>query len=74
MSGLILVGDDEKKIRLYQRMQAAIRTCHVVDDCKEIADQATAIAAYYKQIKDNESLRNSLRSSFARGAASASFC
>jgi hypothetical protein len=60
VGGLIALGDDDKKIRLYQRMQAAIRTCHTVDDCKEIADQATAIAAYYKQIKDDSSLKKFL--------------
>jgi hypothetical protein len=46
---------------LYQRMQAAIAECHSVDGCKHIATQAGAIAAYYKQIKDDESVRKFLQ-------------
>lgn len=42
---------------LYARMQTAIACCHSIDDCRETAAQATAIAAYYKQIKDDESVR-----------------
>src|SRR5262249_27415164 len=42
---------------LYAKMAGAIASCYAVDDCKEIHDQASAIAAYYKQIKDDESLR-----------------
>jgi hypothetical protein len=45
---------------LYRRMSNAIARCHSIDDCKEIADQASAIAAYYKQIKDDESVRKFL--------------
>jgi hypothetical protein len=41
---------------LYQRMQGAITRCYSVDDCVAIADQAAAIAAYYKQIKDDRSV------------------
>lgn len=43
--------------QLYAKMQTAITECHSVDDCKQIADQASAIAAYFKQIKDDESVR-----------------
>jgi hypothetical protein len=46
---------------LYQRMQVAIAECHSVDDCKNIATQAGAIAAYYSQIKDDESVRKFLQ-------------
>ena len=42
---------------LYARMHKAISVCHSVDDCREIAKQADAIAAYYKQIKDDTSMR-----------------
>lgn len=41
---------------LYERMREAIAICYTVDDCKEIANQAAAIAAYYSQIKDDESV------------------
>lgn len=41
---------------LYARMQTAISRCHSVDDCISIGDQAAAIAAYYKQINDEESI------------------
>ncbi|PWT79151.1 MAG: hypothetical protein C5B60_00160 [Chloroflexi bacterium] len=46
---------------LYSRMQTAIAECHSIDDCKNIATQAGAIAAYYKQIKDDESVRRFLQ-------------
>jgi len=42
-------------------MQGAIQTCHAIDECKEIADRAVAIAAYYKQIKDDTSVRQFLQ-------------
>lgn len=45
---------------LYGRMQTAIAQCYDLDDCKVIADQSAAIAAYYKQIKDDESMRKFL--------------
>ena len=41
----------------YQAMVAAIAECHRVDECKELADRATAMAAYYKQIRDDTSMR-----------------
>lgn len=46
---------------LYKRMQNAIAECYSVDDCKQIATQANAIAAYYKQIKDDESVKKFLQ-------------
>jgi hypothetical protein len=49
-------GYVDKPNQLYLQMQTAISACHSVDDCREIADQAHAIAAYYKQIKDDESV------------------
>jgi hypothetical protein len=42
-------------------MRIAIAECYSIDDCKEIAVQANAIAAYYKQIKDDESVRKFLQ-------------
>ena len=45
---------------LYARMSSAIAHCYKVDDCKDIADQAAAISAYYKQIRDDESVRKFL--------------
>lgn len=42
---------------LYARMQTAIAQCYSIDECTQAATQAAAIAAYYKQIKDDESVR-----------------
>jgi hypothetical protein len=47
-------------LALYDRMQTAIAECYAVDDCLQIASQAGAIAAYYKQIKDDGSVRQFL--------------
>jgi hypothetical protein len=44
-------------VSLYERMSSAIEKCHSIDDCQNIANQATAIAAYHKQIKDDASMR-----------------
>jgi hypothetical protein len=52
---LVPVGNGGAPV-LYQRMQAAIADCHSIDDCKRIATQASAIAAYYDQIQDDESV------------------
>ena len=41
-------------------MQTAIGKCFSFDECKAIADQAAAIAAYHKQIKDDASMRRFL--------------
>jgi hypothetical protein len=46
---------------LYDRMREAISACYAVDDCKKIASQAHAFAAYYKQIKDDETVRKFLQ-------------
>lgn len=46
--------------QLYRKMHDAIVTCHTIDDCVGIREQATAIAAYFKQIKDDESLHKFL--------------
>jgi hypothetical protein len=53
-----LAGD--KPLQLYAKMQTAIAQCHSVDECKGVADQATAISAYYKQIKDDISMKKFL--------------
>jgi hypothetical protein len=49
-----------KTVRLYEKMQTAIGACFSFDECKAIADQAAAIAAYHKQIKDDASMRQFL--------------
>lgn len=51
------LGSVDRPNQLYSRMQTAIDRCYSVDDCKTIADQANAIAAYFKQTKDDASLR-----------------
>jgi hypothetical protein len=53
---IICAGNGPQPV-LYDRMRMAIAECHLIDDCKQIAIQASAIAAYYKQIKDDESVR-----------------
>ncbi|HEX5957548.1 MAG TPA: hypothetical protein VFY92_02690, partial [Hyphomicrobiaceae bacterium] len=42
---------------LYQRMREAIAACHDVDECKDVADRALAMATYYEQANDQESIR-----------------
>jgi hypothetical protein len=49
-----------KTVQLYEKMQTAISACFSFDECKAIADQAAAIAAYHKQIKDDASMRQFL--------------
>jgi hypothetical protein len=41
----------------YDVMAAAIADCHTVDDCKELADRASAAAEYCKQLCDFETER-----------------
>ena len=50
-----------KSSALYAQMQTAIARCYSVDEYKEVAAHATAIAAYYKQIHDDESVRKFLQ-------------
>jgi hypothetical protein len=38
-------------------MVSAIDICHRVDECKDIIDKSIALAAYYKQIEDNETVQ-----------------
>lgn len=56
-----LVTIERKPVDLYQRMQTAIARCYSIDEYKEIAKQASAIAAYYEQIKDDETVRKFLQ-------------
>jgi hypothetical protein len=55
-----LVISNNKIPGLYGRMQDAIAQCYDMDDCKVIAEQANAIAAYFKQINDDDSMRKFL--------------
>jgi hypothetical protein len=41
-------------------MQTAIAACGAIDECMALSNQATAVAAYYKQIKDDTSMRQFL--------------
>jgi len=50
-----LILPPSKSTELYERMRGAVDTCHTIDDCKEIGNQAAGIAAYYAQIQDRES-------------------
>lgn len=50
----------DKPGQLYAHMQSAIAACYSVDDCEKIAKQADAIAAYFKQISDDDSVRRFL--------------
>lgn len=60
MSNDMVMTEERPRPAAYERMQAAIAECHAVDEVKFIADQAGAMAAYYKQIKDEESERKFL--------------
>lgn len=51
----------DKTIQLYERMRAAIVACEAIDEVQSVAHQAQAIAAYYKQIKDDETERKFLQ-------------
>jgi len=62
MSKLVIRKSSD--LALYERMQSAIAECYSIDDCKQIATQAGAIAAYYKQIQDDESVRKFLQIKF----------
>lgn len=60
MKDLALPPGVAKTVQLYEKMQTAISACFSFDECKAIADQAAAIAAYHKQIKDDASMRQFL--------------
>jgi hypothetical protein len=64
MNDLILGEGGDKKVRLYERMQTAIDECHSIDEFRDVADHASAIAAYYAQIKDKETVRKFLEIQF----------
>lgn len=44
----------------YERMIEAIADCHSVDECKETANRAEALAAYARQVRDDGSLKQYL--------------
>jgi hypothetical protein len=44
-------------VGLYDNMRSAIIACHAADECKDIADKSAAMATYFKQIKDDDSVR-----------------
>jgi hypothetical protein len=46
----------ENSLTHYRTMCAAIFACANVDDCAKIADEAVAVAAYYSQIRDTETV------------------
>jgi hypothetical protein len=56
-----LVALNPSGLTTYERMQSAIARCHKVDDFQKLATMAAGIAAYYKQIKDDESVRKFLQ-------------
>ena len=53
----LVLTNAERHLALYKGMCRAIGACHRVDECKDIADKSVALAAYYKQIKDDETVR-----------------
>lgn len=56
MNELIIVEQSKASV-VYAKMQAAIAECYDIDDCKNIANHASAIAAYYQEIRDDETVR-----------------
>lgn len=53
----LVLNSAEKHLTLYRSMCSAIGVCHRVDECKDIIDKSVALAAYYKQIEDNETVQ-----------------
>jgi hypothetical protein len=53
----LVLTNVEKHLTLYKGMCRAIGACHRVDECKDIVDKSVALAAHYKQIKDDETVR-----------------
>lgn len=47
----------DRGVLLYQKMQTAIAACYSIDDLLDLSNQAEAIAAYYKQLDDDELVR-----------------
>lgn len=50
----LVVLEIDKNLQLYNKMCAAIGRCSNIDECNDIVNKSVAIAAYYKQIKDEE--------------------
>jgi hypothetical protein len=61
MGSEIEVIEKPSEVKLYEAMRSAISICHAIDEVQEIADKAGGLAAYYKQIKDDESERKFLQ-------------
>jgi len=57
----LIVAAKSSKLKLYEKMQGAIARCHSIDEYKDLAQQASAIAAYYDQIKDEATVRKFLQ-------------
>lgn len=47
----------EKYLPIYNNMVKAIGVCFDVDECKDIVNKSHAVAAYYKQIKDDDTVQ-----------------
>lgn len=43
-------------LALYHKMAAAIAACDSVDECKDIIDKSVALATYYEQVRDTETV------------------
>ena len=60
MNELEVIDQKNPSLNLYEKMQTAILDCRSFDDLHNIAEKAQAISAYYKQIKDEQSLKRFL--------------
>jgi hypothetical protein len=58
MNALVVGGGGT--LKLYEKMQTAISKCYNIDEYKCVADNAAGIAEYFKQMKDDESVKKFL--------------
>ena len=53
----LIISKAEKHLVLYRDMVSAISSCCRIDECKDIADKSIALAAYYRQIRDDTTVQ-----------------
>lgn len=57
MSNALTIPNEKPSLSLYDDMRKAISKCWSIDEIKSVVDRSIAMTAYYKQIKDDESVR-----------------
>ena len=56
-STLPVAVDTSKHLQAYHAMSTAIAACLRIDECKDIVEKSSAMAAYHEQIRDTETER-----------------